>query len=110
MFNNKLKQQIFKLQQDNYKLSFDLESQRGINKTLKQKCDEYESVSNNLTYLNDTIKIKQSELSDLQSQIDNVESVNYIHTLGFYDIKNDSKYYVKTIKKLLTFILICGII
>lgn len=97
MFNNKLRQQILQLKQENYKLSSDLESQSGISRMLKQKCDEYESVSNNLTYLNDTIKIKQSELSDLQSQIDNIESNVYIHSLGFYDLKHDSKHYIKNI-------------
>jgi len=108
MFNNKLitqlKQQVSQLQQSNSKLKLELDAQVLNNSLLKNEYIDYykikasldsiNSVSDKLQSINDTILSKQHELSQLQSQIDVITSANYIQTLGLYDLKYDSKYYI----------------
>ena len=104
MFNNKkitqLKQQITQLSQSN--LSITIERDKLLSQisnltnqleTQSKKVAYLESNQNRLQQLELDIKSKQSELTNLQSKIDTIESANYIQTLGFYDVKNDSKYY-----------------
>lgn len=67
--------------------------------------DQYNSISNQLNIANDeivslklynncdTVLAKQKELEELQSQINEIKSANYIQTLGMYDLKYDSKHY-----------------
>ena len=107
MFNNKLiaqlKEQILQLQQSNSQLKLELDAQILNNSLLKKEYADYykikyeldsiNNVSTKLQSINDEIKSKQLELSNLQYELNTVQSSNYIQTLGFYELKNDSKYY-----------------
>ena len=53
-----------------------------------------EELSSQKLYNNcDEIKQQELYLAQLKSEIDNIESVVHINTLGFYDIQNNSKHY-----------------
>ena len=59
-----------------------------------------EQLSSQKLYNNcDEIKQQELYLSQLKSEIDIIKSANYINTLGFYDLKNDSKYYQDELSK-----------
>ena len=62
--------------------------------------EEKEQPSSQKLYNNcDEIKQQELYLSQLKSEIDIIKSANYINTLGFYDLKNDSKYYQDELSK-----------
>lgn len=75
-----IKHQYDLLQTDYVRLQQQLSSQK-----LYNNCDE--------------IKQQELYLSQLKSEIDIIKSANYINTLGFYDLKNDSKYYQDELSK-----------
>jgi len=59
-----------------------------------------EQLSSQKLYNNcDEIKQQELYLSQLKSEIDIIKSANYINTLGFYDLKNNSKYYQDELSK-----------
>ena len=107
MFNNKLKQQISQLTESNSlitnernkllsqvsTLTNQINTQLKTIANLESNQNQLQSELDKLDAIKDEIKLKQSELDNLQSKIDTIESNNYIQTLGFYDLKYDSKYY-----------------
>ena len=100
MFNNnkitQLELQISQLQLDKSNLSLELSkwSDKYTNLYDKYNILNNELISIKQYNISDEIKSKQHELSRLQSQIDTISSANYIQTLGLYELKNDSKYYI----------------